>query len=88
MKVKIIQDEPKNLVIEFEDADRGIPELIRNKLVDSKDVEFVSVGKEHPEIGWNRLVVKSSKNARSLVLKAIDELQDEMKELASSIPKK
>ncbi|MDE1845857.1 MAG: hypothetical protein KGH53_01070 [Candidatus Micrarchaeota archaeon] len=88
MKIKIIEDEPKSLVIEFEGYDRAIPELIKSRLLEVKDIEFVSATKEHPELGWPRLVVKSSKGAKAHVLKAIEEVEKEMKELAAAIPKK
>ena len=88
MKLNIIEDEPKSLVVELIDADRGIAEMIKDKLLGNKDVDFVTVMKEHPEVGKPKLIVKSSKNARSLVLKAVEELQDDIKELSSKIPKK
>ncbi len=44
--------------------------------------------KDHPEQTMVRLVVKSTKNAKGLVLKAIEELQEEVKELSAQIPKK
>ncbi|MDE1860101.1 MAG: hypothetical protein KGH72_00090 [Candidatus Micrarchaeota archaeon] len=88
MKANFIEDETKSLIVEFSGIDRSVLELIKSKLMESKDIEFVSVNKEHPETGTPRLIVKSSKNARSLVLKAIEEAQEEMKELASHVPKK
>ncbi len=88
MKLNFIEDEAKSLVVEFIDVDRSLPDMIKAKLLDNKDVEFVGVVKEHPDIERPKLIVKSSKNARSLVLKAIDELEDEIKELSSSLPKK
>lgn len=88
IKVNVIEDESKSFVAELVGADRSVAELIKEKISDSKEVEFSSVEKEHPEIGAPRLVVKSSKSARNIVLKAIEELQDELKELASEIPKK
>lgn len=87
MELKIIEDEPKSMVLEFVDADRGLAELIKDKLINSKDVEFAGVVKEHPEIGMPRLVVKSTKNAKTLVIKAVEEVQEEFKELASQMPK-
>ena len=63
-------------------------ELIREKVAQSKDVEFASVEKDHPERAMVRLVVRSTKNARTVVLKAIEELQEEVKELSAQIPKK
>ncbi|MDE1762341.1 MAG: hypothetical protein KGH59_03800 [Candidatus Micrarchaeota archaeon] len=88
MKVNIIEDEPKSLIVEFEGMDRAFAELIKYELLKSKDVEFASATKEHPELGWPRLIVKSSKSARALVLKAIEEAQEEMKEIKAQIPKK
>ena len=88
MKVNIVEDEAKSLVVEFQGADRAFAELIKYKLLESKDVDFASATKEHPELGWPRLIVKSSKSARSLVLKAIEQVEDDIKELHSQIPKK
>lgn len=88
MELNVTEDGKKGLIIEFSDADRGIAELIKGKLSNSKDVEFVGVVKEHFEVSKPKLIIKSSKNARSLVLKAAEELEDELKDLASQIPKK
>lgn len=88
MKLNFIEDDSKSLIVEFEDADRSIAEMIKSKLIDNKDVDFVGVVKEHPDIDRPRLIVKSSKNARTLVSKAIEELQDDVKDLAASLPKK
>lgn len=88
MKLDIITNEPKNIVIEFSEVDRSIAELIKDKLMSNKDVEFVGVVKEHPEISKPRLIVKSGKNAKTLIVNALEELQDEFKELASQLPKK
>ncbi|MDE1834316.1 MAG: hypothetical protein KGH64_03180 [Candidatus Micrarchaeota archaeon] len=88
MKLNFVEDETKSLIVEFVDIDRGIPEMIKSKLQDNKDVEFVGVVKERPEINTTKLIIKSSKSARSLVLKSIEELQDDLKELSSKVPKK
>ncbi len=88
VKLNFVEDDAKNLVVEFVDADRSLPDMIKAKLIDNKDVEFVGVVKEHPDIARPKLIVKSTKNAKSLVLKAIDELQDDIKDLSASLPKK
>lgn len=88
MKLNLIEDEKESLVIEFEGVDRGIPDLIKGKLLENKDITFASVVKEHFEVSKPRLVVKSEKNAKTLVLKAIEELEDELKDLQSQVPKK
>ena len=88
MKLNMIEDEKESLVLEFEDVDRGIPDLIKGKLLENKDIRFASVVKEHFEVSKPRLVVKSDKNAKTLVLAAIGDLEDELKELQSQVPKK
>jgi DNA-directed RNA polymerase subunit L len=88
MKLNFVEDEAKSLIIEFVDVDRSLPEMIKSKMLDDKDVEFVGVVKERPDINTPKLIVKSNKNARSLVLKAVEELQDDIKDLASHLPKK
>jgi DNA-directed RNA polymerase subunit L len=88
MKVNIIEDEPKSFILEFEGADRSIAEIIKDALIDNKDVEFVAVVREHPEIGYPRLVVKTTKNAASIVTKAVDQVQKDLNEFSSKLPKK
>ncbi len=88
MKLNFVEDEAKSLIIEFVDMDRSLPEMIKSKLLDNKDVEFVGVVKERPDINTPKLIVKSGKNARALVLKAVEELEDDLKDFASHIPKK
>ena len=88
MELKFIEDDAKSLVVEFVNADRGIAEMIKAKLLENKDVDFAGVVKERPDINNPKLIVKSGKNARSLVAKAVEELQDDLKDLSSHLPKK
>ncbi len=86
MELKIIEDEPKSMILEFVEADRGLAELIKDRLINNKDVDFAGVVKEHPEIGMPRLVVKANR-PKALILKAIGDVQDEIKEFYSQMPK-
>ncbi len=88
IKVNIIEDESKSFVAELVGADRSVAELIKEKLSENKEVEFSSVEKDHPETGDPRIVVKSSKNAKGLVLKAIEQAEEELKDIEGEIPKK
>ena len=88
IKVNVIEDEGKSFIAELVGADRSLADLIKEKLSENKDVEFSSVEKDHPETGDPRLVVKASKNPKGLVLKAIESLEDEIKDLEGEIPKK
>lgn len=87
MKLNIIEDETKSMIIEIIDADRGIADLIRDKLTEKSDIEFVGVVKTHPDVGQPRLVVKSSKNAKTAILKALEEVSEEIDEFAKQLPK-
>ena len=88
MKLNIDEQDSKSIIIEFVGADRGIPELLKEKLLENKSVNFVSVIRDHPEIGSPKLVVKADKSVKALVLKAAEELEDEIKQLTAQIPKK
>lgn len=86
MELKIIEDEPKSMILEFSQADRGIAELIKDRLTANRDVDFAGVIKEHPEIGQPRLVVKANK-PKAIILKAVTEVQEEIRDFASQMPK-
>ena len=88
MELKITEDNKKGMTIEFIDADRGIADLIKAKLMQNKDVDYAGVVKEHFEVSNPKLVIKTSKNAKTLVLKAVEEVEDELKELTAQLPKK
>lgn len=88
MKVEIIEDEPKSLVIEFQESDRAVAELIKEEVVSNKDVEFAAVVKEHPEIGKPRLIVKASKKPSTIVSKALENVEAKLKEFEAKLPKK
>ncbi len=88
MPISIIEDTPKSLVVEFQGIDRGIAEAIADKLQNAEGIDFAGVEKEHPEIGNPRLVVKASKNPKTLVSKAIDEILEEVEQLKVQMPKK
>ncbi len=88
IKLNILEDEPKSFVAELVGADRSLAELIKEKVSEGKDVDFASVEKDHPETGDPRIIVKASRNAKGIVAKAIEELEDQMKDIASEIPKK
>jgi DNA-directed RNA polymerase subunit L len=88
MKLNITEDGKKGATVEFIDVDKGIADLIKAKLMQNKDVDFVGVVKEHFEVSNPKLVIKTDKNARTLILKAAEELEDELKELSAQVPKK
>ncbi len=89
MKVNVIKSENNEIILEFETNDYTIPDLVAGQLLQSDDVEFAGVNKEHPEVGRPTLVLKTGKKkAASVLSKAIDELDESISELRSQIPGK
>jgi len=88
MKLNILEDETKSIILEFDGSDRAVAELIKEKLQNNKDVEFASVSKTHFETGKPRLIVKSDKNAKKLILDAVEEIREDLKAFKSQLPKK
>jgi DNA-directed RNA polymerase subunit L len=88
MYIKIIKDESNEVWLEFQDGDLTIPDLIASALLEKGNVEFAGVRKDHPEIGKPILVVKAKKNAGEELLKSIQELEENIKELESQLSKK
>ncbi len=88
MKMNILKDESKELEIEFETSDLTIPDLLAAELQKNPDVSFAGVIKEHPNVGYPRLVVKSTKKkAGDILEKALEGLSDEFSKLKDSIKK-
>jgi DNA-directed RNA polymerase subunit L len=89
MDIKVIKNESKELMIEFETKDLTIPDLLAHELLNDADVTFAGVAKDHPEVGKPLLVVKTGKKkAVDAVTSAIERMSDSLKEMKSGISKK
>lgn len=88
MKLKVLKDEGKELIVEFDTKDFTIPDLISGELLAEENVEFAGVSKDHPETGKVVLVVKSKRSPKSELLKAIGRLDDSFAELKTQLSKK
>ena len=86
MEVNVLEDEPKSLILEFDRADRGVAELLKGVLMQNKSVDFVSVVKEHPEIGKPKLVLKAEK-PKALVAKAVEEVEEMLDQVSTKLKK-
>ncbi len=89
MEIKVIKNEGKELMLEFETKDLTIPDLIAHELLNDNDVTFAGVLKDHPEVGKPMLVVKTNrKKAVDAVSSAIDMIGESIKEMRAGISKK
>lgn len=86
--MKVLKDESKELIVEFETKDLTIPDLIAGELLTEEDVDFAGVSKDHPETGNVVLVIKSKKKAKDELLKAIGRLDESFSEIKGQISKK
>jgi DNA-directed RNA polymerase subunit L len=88
MKVNVIKNESKELVLEFETSDFSIPDLIAGELLKNEDVEFAGVAKDHPETGKPTLNIKTGKRkAQDTLEKALDDLDGEFEDLKAQLSK-
>ncbi len=89
MKVSILKNESKELIVEFEEKDTTIPELIAGRLNEEDDVKFAAVAQDHPEAGKPRLILKTEKKkAADTLSKVIEGLEDDFSDIKAHISKK
>lgn len=88
MKIKVLKDESKELMLEFDTKDLTIPDLIANELLNEDETEFAGVSKDHPETGNVVLVLKSKKQAKSELLKAIGRIDEQFADLKEQLSAK
>ncbi len=86
MEIKILKNEGKELVLEFETFDTTIPELLAKSLLKDKDVEFAGISDDHIETIGRRLTLKTQKKKpKDALEKALEELEKEISSIKSSI---
>lgn len=89
MKTTIIKNEPKEVILEFDDLDTTMPDFLASILSDNPDVSFAGVSQTHPEVDKPRLVVRTEKKkAADVIEKAIDNVDGELSTIKSSVSKK
>lgn len=88
MKVNLIKDEDKELVLEFETSEFTIPDLIVDELLEDSNVEFAGTSKDHPETGKPVLTIRSKKDPRASLSAAIKRIDENFTELKTQLSKK
>ena len=84
MKLNLIKEEDKELVIEFDTSDFTIPDLLADELLEDSNVDFAGVSKDHPETGKPVLVIRGKKNPKASLMAAIERLDKNLGELKVS----
>ena len=89
MEIKVLKNEGKELIIEFESSDLTFPDLLAHELMNDSDVTFAGVSKDHPEVGKPTLVIRTNRKSASAALDgAMDRIGDNVKELKSGVSRK
>jgi DNA-directed RNA polymerase subunit L len=86
MEIRVLKNEGKELVLEFETFDATIPELLAKTMLKDKDVEFAGVSEDHIETIGRRLTLKTGrKKPKDVLEKAVGELEEEISSIKSSL---
>lgn len=86
VEVKVERREKNHAEITFIGEDIAMVRAIREELLQSDDVEFAGVVKEHPEVGHPKLVIRTKNgNPIRLAAKAAEKIADAASALAKKI---
>lgn len=80
MKLTVIKDEGKELIVDFDTKDFTIPDMIADQLIEDGSVEYAGVMKQYRETSSPRLMITAKKPKESLA-KAIEELEEKFSAL-------
>lgn len=88
MKLEFLVDEKNHIELILNGEDHSFANALREKILEEKGVEFVSVTREHPTAAWPKLVLKTKgRPARELLTDAVKALQKDTKEFIPSMKK-
>ncbi|MGC8537359.1 MAG: RpoL/Rpb11 RNA polymerase subunit family protein [Candidatus Micrarchaeia archaeon] len=89
MKINVVKNESKELIIEFDDGDLTLPEFLAGELSKEEDVAFAGVDRQHLGAGKPKLIVRTErKKAIDMLDKALDAMDEEFSGLKSQLSKK
>ncbi|VVC03959.1 DNA-directed RNA polymerase subunit L [Candidatus Burarchaeum australiense] len=81
MKLEFLKDEKNHIELILHGEDHSFPNALREKILEEKGVEFVSVTREHPTAAFPKLVLKTKgRSARDVLAEAVKALQKDTKE--------
>ncbi|NYZ74486.1 DNA-directed RNA polymerase subunit L [Candidatus Micrarchaeota archaeon] len=81
MAAKILVNEKNTLEMDLGGADQSLAQLLAERIMEDKDVEFASYKVEHPIMSTPKLIVRTKKgDPAKLVLEKLDELKKELGE--------
>jgi len=88
MDIEVIKNEKNLIEFKLKGERHTIPNLLRQKLLESKEVEFVAYKLEHPTAEDSMFVLRTKKEKPIKVLKnACTELINDLNEFSNEIKK-
>ena len=86
MKLNVKTSEPHYLEVELEGEDIGLPNALREILIEDKDVEFAACKSDHPQVGVPLIILRTkSKKALDVLESAVDKLKKEAQTFSSEL---
>lgn len=85
--INVLKDEKDTLEIEIVNGEEGLGEILVQYLNEEKEVEFVAYKKEHPFDKGIKLVIKSKKNPKKILLSVLKKTKEEIEELGELLKK-
>lgn len=88
MKTTFLVDEDKHVEVLLEGEEHSLPNVLKDILLESDDVEFAAYVIDHPLVGSPKLIIKTKrKKARETLKNAIETLQERLKEFETALKK-
>lgn len=88
MKVSFVKDDDKHIEVVLEGEDHSIPNVLKDILLESSDVEFAAYVVEHPQVSSPKLIVKTKrKKAREALRDAVKAFQKNLKDFEAALKK-
>ncbi|MBI5158779.1 DNA-directed RNA polymerase subunit L [Candidatus Micrarchaeota archaeon] len=88
MKVNFLVDEDKHVEVLLEGEEHSLPNVLKDILLESDDVEFAAYVIDHPLVGSPKLIIKTKrKKARETLKNALATLQERLKEFETALKK-
>ncbi len=86
-ELNVIKNEKDTLEIEIINGEEGLGELISLYLNEQKDVEFGAYKKEHPLDKKIKIIIKSKKDPKKILLSVLDRIKGEIEEVNKLVKK-
>ncbi|MDE1797985.1 MAG: DNA-directed RNA polymerase subunit L [Candidatus Micrarchaeota archaeon] len=86
MKLNVRTQEANYIELEIQGEDIGLPNALREILIEDKDVEFAACKNEHPQVGSPLLMLRTkTKKPLDVLESAVDKLRKEAKSFESEL---